>query len=663
MFHNWYYDTPADLDGWLPPISSSPSTLLPRLDIDIAKASSYYAHEDEMSPTSSLESVSLTDDSTDSEAPNTPMTEPSHDDYLDTIPSLDVDSPTQAEPKAKRFSTSILSQGGDHLKQILGDEQSGTQLIQKYCCGGGCCTITKGDNLGLPPSPYPLSLPDNDAFKSLKLNLNNLSLDTEFTDITPLPATIASLSPLSPSEATAEPTFDNAQAPTFVQPHPPYHIYSAPIHNARELTRPGAEKRTFHFDIDVTDYPDEGGVDFKVGGAIGVCPPNDDSVVEDVFDRLGVLRTLRDKPVTLRTTGGRWPTIWGDDTARELTTTRRELLTWCCDLQSTPPTKPLLRVLAEHASKPCEAKILNYLCSTEGQSTFCDLRTGPYITLTQLLHAFPSSQPPLEAIFSVIKQIMPRFYSLSNDPVISSERDGLSGRRLIEMAVSIHENPDWRNGSRTGVGSGYLERLAKQFTTQSGGVVGATATAPRIPLFRGLMANPLTREFTADGPMLLIGAGVGMAPFRGFILNRLKRANCANKVWLLQGVRDSAVDELYRGELGDHEQDVKRVVQSRKVDRQEGEAKYVQEEVINQADVVWNVANSIDGRVFVCGSSKGMGEGVWDALVRAAMMKGGMNRDEAETFWKGKEESGQYIAVSESLAGLCIFLETTMLTF
>jgi sulfite reductase alpha subunit-like flavoprotein len=60
--------------------------------------------------------------------------------------------------------------------------------------------------------------------------------------------------------------------PKFVTPHPPYEVFSAPLFHARELTKPGAEKRTYHFDIDVTDYPKESGeVDFVVGGAIGVC--------------------------------------------------------------------------------------------------------------------------------------------------------------------------------------------------------------------------------------------------------------------------------------------------------------------------------------------------------------------------------------------------------
>ena len=190
-------------------------------------------------------------------------------------------------------------------------------------------------------------------------------------------------------------------------------------------------------------------------------------------------------------------------------------------------------------------------------------------------------------------------------------------------------------------------------------------------MFRGLMSNPLSREFASDGPMVLIGAGVGMAPFRGFILNRLKNANCANKIWLIQGIRDSMLDEIYRGELGAHESEIKKVVQSRAkappvstdepgVDensddddkpavvkdsrKAEKVAKYVQDEVRCQADIVWFVANAVDGRIFVCGSTKGMGEGVESALIDVAMDKGGLDYETAKQFWNGKKDGGQYIA-------------------
>jgi len=91
--------------------------------------------------------------------------------------------------------------------------------------------------------------------------------------------------------------------------------------------------------------------------------------------------------------------------------------------------------------------------------------------------------------------------------------------------------------------------------------------------------------------------------------------------------------------VGVHEDEVKRVVQSRR-----GEGKYVQEEVRNQADLVWYIINAVDGRVFVCGSSKGMGEGVEEALIDVAMAKGNLEREEAGNFWQLKKEAGQYIA-------------------
>jgi sulfite reductase alpha subunit-like flavoprotein len=424
--------------------------------------------------------------------------------------------------------------------------------------------------------------------------------------------------------------------PRFVKPHAPYDVFSAKIYNTRELTKPGAPKRTFHFDLDVSEYPAESGVDFKVGGAIGVQAPNEESMVEEVMDLLLIPKTARDKRVILKTAGGRWPTIWGEEKPRELITTRRDLLTWCADIQSYPPTKGLLRLMAEYASDPNEKKVLLFLTSAEGQGTFCELRAGQmHITLAHLLNAFPSSKPPLDELLSELKQLMPRFYSLSNDP--HENCIPVEGcHRLIEIAVTVHETPDWRGGMRTGLGSGFFERQARKFIEAE-----KRGEEPdlRVPMFKGLMSNPLAREFVADGPMILIGAGVGVAPFRGFVHRRLKNANCVNKVWVLQGVRDSLVDELYSGEWGVHESEVKRVVQSRR-----GTKRYVQDEVLEQKDLVWNVINHLDGGIFVCGSSAGMGEGVEKALVEVAMLKGNMSEEEANEFWKLKMEAGQYTA-------------------
>ncbi|GAB1314871.1 hypothetical protein MFIFM68171_05081 [Madurella fahalii] len=581
--------------------------------------------------------------------------------YSESSDEHELEEPQNPEPRRRRASTRLVAQSPADVQRITGETT--TQLIRR-CCGGGCC-------LGLGPKKEgvefeSIALPNNDAYRSLLLKIDQVP--TTLNGVCDLPEQTAFLQPLRRPSSVPSPTEPGAsldadgntsslaadvektlhslrledldtriQPPSFVQPHPPHHVFPARIHNTRELTRPGAEKRTFHFDLDVTNYPEGEDVDFKVGGAIGVSAPNEASMVEEVLDLLLVPRFLRDKPVLLRTTKGRWPTVWGDDQARELVTTRRDLLTWCSDIQSYPPTKQLLRVLAEHATDENERKVLLYLCSAEGQGVFCDFRTGPHVSLAQLLHAFPSAKPPLDLLLSVLQPLMPRFYSLSNDPHESFlTRDG-KRHRLIEIAVTVHTTADWRSGSRGGVGSGFFQRQALKFLEAQ--ERGEKDPEFYIPMFKGLMANPLAKQFVSDGPMLLIGAGVGIAPFRGFVQRRLKTANCANKVWVLQGIRDSLVDELYSGEWGVHEDEVKRVVQSRR-----GEGRYVQEEVKAQSDLVWYIINAVDGRVFVCGSTKGMGEGVEKALVEVAMEKGNLQRDEAQQFWNLKKEAGQYIA-------------------
>ncbi|KAJ5899756.1 FAD-binding protein [Penicillium taxi] len=628
-------------------VNTMPSRIIPRMEFEEIPVSSTSHPDNPIPEEPRVQSLSLTaynfDGSVDSlnsfsngsDSPSTPLT-----------PLSETETQTDEEPKRKnsmshgrRASTVLVSQNAEDMQRVLENVGTGgTQKIQSMCCGGGCCRDQQlKQPLDGPISGFnSITAPSNEAFDSLKLNLNLLTLDSQLSNIASLPEKTVSFSQ-APTYAANIKIESSEHPPLFVQPHPPYEVYRAPLYHARELTKGGAEKRTYHFDIDVTDYPAESGmVDFVVGGAIGICPMNKEEEVEDVLDLLCVPRSMRDKKVLMSTTTGRWPTIWGDDQARELITTRREVLTWCSDIQSYAPTKALFRVLAEYTEEPNEKKILEYLSSAQGQGAFCDLRTSSHISLSQLLHAFPSSRPPLDHLLSVLNTLMPRFYSLSQDPQISCQIKGSECHRLVEIAVSVAESNDWRGGARTGVGSGYLERLAQK-------AIKAEAAGEKIeltvPMFRGLMSNPLAKRFASDGPMLLIGAGVGIAPFRGFVQRRLQSANCANKVWVLQGVRDSLLDELYSGEWGVHEDKVRTVVQSRR-----GESRYVQEEVRHQADLVWYVINALDGRVFVCGSGKGMGEGVEAALIEVAMAKGNLNSQEANMFWQQKKEAGQYIA-------------------
>lgn len=290
-------------------------------------------------------------------------------------PILGIDFTRTGRPR--RASTHLLTVGPQNACDVVNDS-SATNFVNPGCCGGGCSRLPASAeaSVSLGTSNGTVSefvkAPDNAAFKSLNLRLSLLTSRDKLTGITALPAQTISLEPADEEEEKHKSTV-YVHPPKYVTPHPPWTVYSAKIDSARELTKPGAPKRTYHFDLDVTDYPEEiAGVDFRVGGAIGVVAPNDFKRVAEILDILGIDEDECDAPIQLNTQGGRWPTIWGKVKERALTTTLRELMTWTVDIQSYPPTKDLIRLLAEYAKDQAEKTILLYLCSRQGQAAFCE---------------------------------------------------------------------------------------------------------------------------------------------------------------------------------------------------------------------------------------------------------------------------------------------------
>ena len=191
----------------------------------------------------------------------------------------------QVQQRQRRASTRLIAQNAQDIQRITGET---TAEFVGRCCGGGCCLVGGKRREGV--EYQYVTLPDNDAFKSLGLKIED-ELPVNLTNITELPENTVSFKPiprpisgpaLSPSDsgismgpdgessnsstaplekAARSLSLDNIdtaiQPPKFVQPHPPYNVYAAKIHSARELTKVGAEKRTYHFDLDVTNYPDE----------------------------------------------------------------------------------------------------------------------------------------------------------------------------------------------------------------------------------------------------------------------------------------------------------------------------------------------------------------------------------------------------------------------
>ncbi|EEB09263.2 FAD binding protein [Schizosaccharomyces japonicus yFS275] len=485
------------------------------------------------------------------------------------------------------------------------------------------------------------SLEKNESFRSLQLDLSLLNDNVKLAGIPKVaPSRVsfvdvdAKTTPLDRERAITHP-------PPYVKPHPPFAIYSAPVVSVRELTKPGALKRVFHFEIDVSDYPLPPNELWMVGGSFGLMAPNSNTNVDRLIQLLHSTTDM-DAPVIMKTTSGRWPTIWEEDMARELLVTRRELLTWASDFMSIAPKKQLLCLMAQHAQDESEKRVLRFLCSRLGQRAFCHLRGDLNVSLIDLLEAFPSVRLPLDHLLSVLPQLMPRWYSLSNDPA--------SSNGILEFAVTIVEIEKPDHSLRNGVATGYLKSIAEKFLAGERDLC--------LPMFRGLHRNPFATQFTSDGPMCLIGAGVGVAPFRGFIQRRLMNATCAGKVWVFHGCRNQELDELYQGEWDkpssrsgscspasaarppeletETEEDVVKLENTKDdgpnhlvVESRSKSHAYVQDELRRKSDIVWSVLSHPNGRIYLCGAKQGFLKGVEDALIDICMKHGGMTKSEA----------------------------------
>ena len=125
-------------------------------------------------------------------------------------------------------------------------------------------------------------------------------------------------------------------------------------------------------------------------------------------------------------------------------------------------------------------------------------------------------------------------------------------------------------------------------------------------------------------PMIMIGAGTGLAPFRGFLQERAaQRAGGAPVATslLFFGCRTSEEDYLYQDELSHYEADglVKvEAVFSRQGDPQR---RYVQHAIVERADDVWDLIENQRANIYVCGNANTMAPGVRTALIQVFRMK------------------------------------------
>jgi sulfite reductase (NADPH) flavoprotein alpha-component len=347
------------------------------------------------------------------------------------------------------------------------------------------------------------------------------------------------------------------------------------------LNKPGSEKETWHIEFDLTGS----GIDYAVGDAFGIFPTNGPALVDAV---IAALDAPPDFPI-----GGR---------------TLRDVLIDGVSLGAAPDMLFQLFSYITGGERRQKAKALAAGEDPDGDAASLDVLAA--------INKFPGVRPDPEAFVEALDPLQPRLYSIACSPRIDRNR----------MALCVDAVRYPINGRiRLGVASTFLgERM------RPGDKVKAYVQKAQ---HFGLPPDPST-------PIIMIGPGTGIAPFRAFLYERMA-SKAPGPNWLFFGHQRRDYDFFYEDELAGMKTAGALTRLSLAWSRDGSEKFYVQDRMRQLGRELW--AWLADGaHIYVCGDAKRMAKDVERAWVEIVAAHGARTTDEAVTFVANLKKSGRY---------------------
>ncbi|CAH8496979.1 unnamed protein product [Heterobilharzia americana] len=320
----------------------------------------------------------------------------------------------------------------------------------------------------------------------------------------------------------------------------------------------------------------ETGLNFRPGDSISIFPENNSQTVSWLLGRL-TLDNLQDAdtPFILESvsTQARNVPTW---LIPGRSTSLRFLLTYCCELYI-PITRRILRLLADHCiddstnsiSAERQRNRLLEFCSQEGKKMFEMYIQKPELNLLDILYIFSSCRLPFIRLLEILPRLQPRSYTLINlvDEPLSQEQDLIFIFTRVDFLENMVVNSNSHDNASSiicryphryhGTCTGWLERIWFGIN-QPDDYFKNTFVNLKTPTIHVYLRQNLTQfNLPADinQPIIMIGAGSGIAPFISFIRQRkrdyLKTQASAGNLWLIYGCRSPTSSLLFKEELSD----------------------------------------------------------------------------------------------------------------
>ncbi len=444
--------------------------------------------------------------------------------------------------------------------------------------------------LGLGDSSYPMFCGAGKSFDELLAKLGGERLlerqdcDLEYQaeaaawldKIVPLVGSLAA----APAAATGTGNASGSPAPA--APTSAYNKanpFPATLLVRQKITGRDSEKDVRHIEIDLSGS----GLQYRAGDALGVWFENDPAVVEEI---LAAVSLKGDEPVNA---GGQGKTV------------REALLhDWEIGLNTPQFVQGYAEISGNPELKEAAADASAYAAANP---------------IAGIVSQYPAALTA-EQLAGLLRPLAPRLYSISSAPEEVGEEVHLT------VGVLRYEH----NGiPRTGAASGFLgERLEEEGSVR--------VFVEENPRFR-LPENPET-------PVIMIGAGTGVAPFRAFMQQRAANGD-SGKNWLIFGNQHFTQDFLYQTEWQGWAKDGLLNKYDFAWSRDQEEKIYVQHKIREEAAELWQWLQQ-GAHIYVCGDASRMAKDVEQALLDTIAEQGGLSADDADEYLDNLRQEGRY---------------------
>ncbi len=358
--------------------------------------------------------------------------------------------------------------------------------------------------------------------------------------------------------------------------------YTASLSTSQKITGRDSGKDVRHIEIDLADS----GITYQPGDALGVWYENRPQLVNALLDSVGLSGHEE---------------VQVDGEALSL----YSALTHHYEITAANP-----QLVAQFAELAQSEKLTSLAQDKEA------LRE--YATRTQVIDVLREEKVLLSAsqLLSLLRRLTPRLYSIASSQSEVGEE--------VHLTVGVVEY-EYKGEQRLGGASSFLAHQleegapVKVFVEQN---------------------NNFKLPSDDNAPLIMVGPGTGIAPFRSFIQERENRG-AAGKNWLLFGDRTFTQDFLYQVEWQKY---LKSGVLNRldvAFSRDQHEKVYVQHRLLEQAELVWQWLQ--EGAYFyLCGDASRMAKDVHQALITVVEQQGGLNREQAEEYVSELRKAKRY---------------------